>query len=181
MKRVQNLILGAVGATALAFGLAGAASAQNSAQQTTTATGTIFQPIQLAKNSDLSFGTVVRPAAGNGTVTIAPADGTRTLSGSGALLNTGPNAVAARAAYTVTGEGGQTFAITVPANFNMTRTGGSETIQVTLTPTATTGLLSSTLGNTGTTSFGIGGSIPVANTTASGAYSGTFNVIVAYN
>jgi hypothetical protein len=180
MKRIQRLIVGAA-AAALAAGLAGGACAQNSAQQTTTATGTIFQPIQLAKNSDLSFGTVVRPASGSGVVIIAQADGARTLTGSGFLLATGPNALAARASYTVTGEGGQTFAITVPANFNMTRIGGSETIQVTLTPTATTGLLSSTLGNTGTTTFGVGGSIPVANTTQSGAYSGTFNVIVAYN
>ncbi|MET0273329.1 MAG: DUF4402 domain-containing protein [Phenylobacterium sp.] len=180
MKRVNNLMLGAMGA-ALALGLAGQACAQNSSQQTTTATGTIFQPIQLAKNSDLSFGTVVRPAAGSGTVFIANANGARTLTGSGALLATGPNATAGRAAYTVTGEGGQTFSITVPANFNMTRTGGSETIQVTLTPTATTGTMSSTLGNTGTATFGVGGSMPVADTTASGAYVGTFNVIVAYN
>lgn len=180
MNRVRNLILGVVGA-ALATSVAGSAFAQASAQQTTTATGTIFQPIQLAKDSDLSFGTVVRPAAGTGTVTISQTDGTRSLSGAGALLTTGPNAPAGRAAFTVTGEGGQTFSITVPANFNMTRTGGAETIQVTLTPTATTGLLSSTLGNTGTATFGVGGSIPVADTTHSGAYTGTFNVIVAYN
>jgi hypothetical protein len=179
MAHVRHLILGALGVGLAA--LAGPACAQNSAQQTTSATTTLFQPIQLAKNSDLSFGTVVRPATGSGTVTIAAATGTRTLTGSGALLATGPNAVASRATYTVTGEGGQTYSITVPASFNMTRSTGGQTIAVTLTPTATTGLLSSTLGLAGTATFGVGGSIPVADTTVSGAYSGTFNVVVAYN
>jgi hypothetical protein len=180
MNRVRNLILGAMG-VALGASLAGSACAQASASLPTQATTTIFQPIQLAKNTDLSFGTVVRPVSGSGTVTIAAADGARTLVGSGALLATGPNAPAARATFSVTGEGGQTFSITVPANFNMTRVNGPETIEVTLTPTATTGLLDSTLSNTGTANFGVGGSIPVADTTHSGAYSGTFNVIVAYN
>lgn len=172
----------AAGAAALAVSAtAGAACAQASASAATNSTGTIFQPILLAKNSDLSFGTVVRPISGTGTVTIDATTGNRTLNGQGALLNSGPNATAARATYTVTGEGGQTFAITVPATFNMTRSGGSDTLQVTLTPTATSGTLSGALGATGTSTFGVGGAIPISNTTASGAYSGTFNVIVNYN
>jgi hypothetical protein len=180
MTAIRKLLIASAAALAVS-GLASAASAQASATVSTTSTGTIFQPILLAKNTDLSFGTVVRPVSGSGTVTVDPTTGARTLSGSGALLATGPNAAAARATYTVTGEGGQTFSITVPATFNMTRSGGSDTIQVTLTPTATTGTLSGVLGATGTTTFGVGGAIPVSNSTASGAYSGTFNVIVAYN
>lgn len=180
MNAIRTLLIGAL-AAATACSLSSAALAQASATQATNSTATIFQPILLAKNTDLSFGTVVRPIAGSGTVTIDPATGNRNLTGSGALLNTGPNAAAGRASYTVTGEGGQTFSITVPASFNMTRTGGSETIAVTLTATATTGSLSGALGATGTSTFGVGGAIPVANTTASGAYTGTFNVIVAYN
>lgn len=180
MTTLRNILLATLSATTVAA-VATSASAQASSSQVTNSSATIFQPIVLSKNSDLSFGTIVRPSSGSGTVTIAQADGARTSSGGVALLNTGPNAAAARASYTVAGEGGQTFAITVPANFNMTRTGGAETIVVTLTATATTGTLSSTLGNAGTATFGVGGSIPVANTTASGAYAGTFNVIVAYN
>jgi len=171
------LLIGAVAATAAG----GSAFAQASASQPTTATGTIFQPILLGKSSDLSFGTVVRPISGNGTVTIAASNGQRALTGAGALLNSGPNAAPGRATYTVTGEGGQTFSVTVPANFNMSRTGGSETLQVTLTPTITSGTLSGALGASGTMAFGVGGSMPISNTTASGAYTGTFNVIVAYN
>lgn len=182
MNAIRKILISGAAALAVAAS-ASAACAQASATQATNSTGTIFQPILLAKNTDLSFGTVVRPVSGSGTVTIDATTGARTLSGSGALLNTGPNAAASRATYTVTGEGGQTFSITVPAQFDMTRTGGAQTLQVTLTPTATTGTLSGTLGATasGTATFGIGGVIPISNSTASGAYTGTFNVIVAYN
>jgi hypothetical protein len=89
---IRALLLGAAAGAAMG----GSAFAQASASQPTEATGTIFQPILLAKNSDLSFGTVVRPISGTGTVTIAAADGQRALTGAGALLNTGPNAAAGR-------------------------------------------------------------------------------------
>ncbi|ACG77990.1 conserved hypothetical protein [Phenylobacterium zucineum HLK1] len=175
-----RFLIGMVAAAAMT-GAASLAHAQASASQSTTSTVTIFRPITLTKNSDLSFGTIVRPMAGSGTVTISEVDGSRSLSGSGALLSTGPNAPAGRATYTVGGEGGQTFSISVPANFNMTRSGGSETITVLLTPTATTGTLSNALGSAGTASFGVGGQIPISDGTASGAYSGAFTATVAYN
>lgn len=179
MNQFVKILLAAAAASAMAS----AAHAQASANQSTTSTATIFRPIQLVKDTDLSFGTIVRPDAGSGTVTISEVDGSRSLSGSGALLSTGPNAPAGRATYTVSGEGGQTFAITVPANFNMTRAGGSETITVVLTPSATTGTLSGALGDTasGSATFGVGGQIPVSNTTTSGAYSGVFTTTVSYN
>ncbi|MCR5878720.1 DUF4402 domain-containing protein [Phenylobacterium sp. J367] len=181
MKSLRKLAISAAGALALSAAATGAL-AQASSTQTTTSTATIFQPIQLAKNSDLSFGTVVRPISGSGTVSIASSDGQRTSTGGVALLTNGPNATAGRATYTVTGEGGQTFNINIPANFSMTRTGGSETILVTLALSVTNPqTLSSSLGNTGNLNFGVGGSIPVANNTQSGAYSGTFNVVVSYN
>lgn len=170
---IRSLILGAVAATAIS----GAAFAQASSTQSTTASGTIFQPIVLSKTSDLAFGTIVRPTTGSGTVTIATADGARTSTGSVALLTS----TTSRAVYGVTGEGGQSFSVTVPATMNMTRSGGSEVLAVTLTNTGTTGTLSGALGASGTATVGVGGAITVANTTVSGAYTGTFNVVVAYN
>ena len=183
MIQARNILIGVAAAASL-MGASSSAHAQASASQSTTSTVTIFRPITLTKNTDLSFGTVVRPIAGSGTVTISETDGARSLSGSGALLNTGaPNtqASAGRATYTVNGEGGQSFSITVPPSFNMTRTGGSETITVVLTPTSTTGLLSNALGQAGTASFGVGGQIPIDSSTAGGAYSGAFTTTVAYN
>lgn len=176
--RIRGL---AIAALLAAAGGASSAQAQASASQQTMSTVTIFRPISLAKLSDLSFGTVVRPSAGSGTVIVSEVDGVRSLSGSGALLATGPNAAAGRATYTLEGEGGQTFSISVPANISMTRSGGSETITVILTPSATTGTLSNALGANGVASFGVGGQLPVSNNTASGAYSGSFTATVAYN
>ncbi len=183
MGQARKFCIAAAAASALAAGASGA-YAQASATAQTNSTVTVFRPITLTKNTDLSFGTVVRPTAGSGVVSIAAADGARTLTGSGALLTTGqPNtqAAAGRATYTVNGEGGQTFSISVPANFNMTRSGGSETITVVLTPSSTTGSLSNALGASGSANFGVGGQIPIDSSTAGGAYSGSFTTTVAYN
>lgn len=183
MGQARKFFIAAVAAS-IAAALGSTAHAQASASAQTNSTVTVFRPITLTKNTDLSFGTVVRPLTGSGTVAINKDDGTRTLNGSGALLNTGnpsSQASAGRATYTVNGEGGQTFSITVPSTFDMTRTNGSETIQVVLVPSATTGQLSNALGQAGTATFGVGGSIVIDTSSAGGAYSGSFTTTVAYN
>ena len=171
-------VRGALVAVALA-GLSSPAWAQSSATQSTTGTGTILQPLTLTKNSDLAFGSIVRPSSGTNTVAVSETTATRTVSGGGnAALVT---STTSRATYTVDGEGGQAYSITVPANFNMTRVSGSETLTVTLASTATSGTLSGSAGAAGSGTFGVGGSFPLATTTVPGAYTGTFNVTVAYN
>ena len=175
MNRFGKIILGALAAAALGS----AAHAQASANVSANGSVTIFRPITIAKNSDLVFGTLVRPGSGSGTVTIAQADGARTATGSIALVSIG--STPSRATFTVNGEGGQTFSIAAPATFDMTRTGGSEILTVTLNPTATTGAISGTLGNAGSAAYGVGGVITVASSTASGAYTGAFTTTVAYN
>ena len=153
--------------------------AQNSATQSTTGSVRIIQPIQLAKSTDLAFGSVVKPNSGTNTVAIDATSGSRELTGGGdAAL---APSTSGRATYTVTGEGGQTFSISTPASFDMQRQGGSETITVALTQSAATGTISGALGSTGTAAFGVGGSFDVSAATASGAYSGAFDVTVAYN
>lgn len=164
--------------------IAGTAHAQASANATTSASATIFRPITLTKDSDLRFGTIVRPASGSDTVTISAADGSRALSTNNAVaLTSGAHQSPTRATYTVSGEGGQAFSISVPASFNMTRSGGAETLTITLTASAASGTLSGSLGNasSGTASFGVGGAMPITSSTASGAYSGSFITTVSYN
>jgi hypothetical protein len=165
-------------------GIAPTAHAQASATATTSASATIFRPITLTKNTDLRFGTIVRPATGSDTVTIDATDGTRLLATNSAVaLTSGAHVSPGRATFTVAGEGGQAFSITVPASFNMTRSGGSETIAIALTASAPSGTLTGTLGSasSGSASFGVGGAMPVTSSTASGAYSGSFVTTVAYN
>jgi hypothetical protein len=125
------------------------------------------------------FGKIVRPSSGSNVVTIGEATGSRSLSGGGNA--TGLASTVSRATYSVAGEGGQTFSITVPTSFDMTRAGGSETVAVTLISTATAGTLNGALGSAGSANFGVGGSFAVSNTTATGSYTGTFDVTVAYN
>jgi hypothetical protein len=180
MTFMRNLIL----ATLATFAIASTAHAQASASQTTNASATIFRPITLTKNTDLRFGTVVRPTSGADTVIIDAADGARTLSnGNAVALTSGAHTAPGRATFTVAGEGGQAFSISVPTSFNMTRAGGAETLTIALTATATSGTLTGSLGDasSGSASFGIGGSMPLTSSTASGAYSGSFVTTVAYN
>lgn len=175
MTRLMKIAAAVVALSAFAA----PAFAQNSATASTTGSVKIIQPLSLAKDTDLAFGSVVKPTTGSNTVAISASNGDRALSGGGdAAL---APSTSGRATYTVTGEGGQTFSISAPSSFDMTRQGGSETLTVTLTKSAATGTLSGSLGSSGTATFGVGGSFAVASTTATGSYSGTFDVTVAYN
>lgn len=162
-------------ALAALTGFAAPALAQSSA--TTTGTTTILQPVTIAQNSPLAFGRIVRPTTGTGTVTIGTGADTVTTSG-GAVALAGTTS---RARYTVTGEGAQTVSVTMPASFNLSKTGAPD-IAVTLTRNPAGVLtLSNVLGSAGTAALDIGGSFSIGNTTATGDYSGTFAVSVAYN
>ena len=112
-------------------------------------------------------------------MTVDAATGARSLSGSGALLGSG--SAATRAAFSVGGEGGQAFGVTVPATMTLTRAGGGETLSVTLSPTSTSGVLTGALGTAGSASFGVGGAMTVPAAAASGAYTGSFQVVVTYD
>ncbi|MBW8743697.1 MAG: DUF4402 domain-containing protein [Sphingomonas sp.] len=136
----------------------------------------VFRPIALAGTADLAFGTVTRPRSGSGTVSIDAATGDRILSGDGVIgIGSGPH----RATYTVTGEGGQAYSVSVPATFTMT--GPGDPITVTLTTTAS-GMqtLDGSLGGAGTASIGVGGSFTLASDKAGGNYSGSFVISVEY-
>ena len=74
MKHALKIILAAAAVSAIAA----PAMAQTSATQSTTASATIVQPITLTKNSDLAFGSVVKPTSGTNTITVNETTGTRT-------------------------------------------------------------------------------------------------------
>lgn len=152
----------------------GAAFAQSQDVESTTGSTRILQAISLTKASDLQFGAIVRPSSGNSTVTVAAGSNSRTVDGTGVGVNS-TNFPVTRAAYSVSGEAGQTFSITVPSSFTMSHA-TAPAITVNLTPEATSGTLTG-----GAASFGVGGNFQISSTTATGDYSGTFNVTVAYN
>ncbi|WP_165837254.1 DUF4402 domain-containing protein [Phenylobacterium hankyongense] len=167
----------ATGSAASGFYLATTDSKGASSSSTSgSATATVFRRLSIAKGSDLAFGRIVKPATGTGGVVSVTTAGARVASGGAILLSS----TFSRAAYTVTGEGGQTLAVTVPSSFTMSN--GTNALSVTTSNTAIgiTGLTGS-LGAAGTYSFYVGGSIPIAPATPTGAYAGTFAVTVAYN
>ena len=137
----------------------------------------VLRSITLSKTSDLVFGKVTLPPSGSGVVTLDP--GTGAVSTTGGIVSLGvPNPT--RATFNVTGEGGQTFSISMPATFQMT--GTTTPLTVTTTNSAgASGLLSAGLGAQGAFAFGVGGSFTLANTTKTGDYTGNFTVTVAYN
>lgn len=167
-------------AAAVVAAVASPVFAQSTASTTGTGSITIIRPITIAKTADLAFGTVVRPATGSGTAVVS-AGGARSVTGGVVGLSSG--ATPAAAAFTVTGEGGQSISVTVPSTFSMAN--GTDTLTVTtsnsLTGSVAAQTLSNALGAAGTLAFTVGGSVPIASTTATGLYTGTFTVSAAYN
>jgi hypothetical protein len=147
------------------------AKAQVSA--TATSSANIIGPISITKNIDLSFGNVaVSPTLG-GTVVLAPA-GTRTQTG-GVTLPVITGSVTA-AKFTVSGQSGTTYAITLPASVVLANGGNSMTVDAfTSTPTAT-GTLTS-----GTEEIFVGGTLHVAAAQVSGLYTNTSDLVVTVN
>jgi len=154
-------------------------AAESPATPTTGAIGRaqvrVIRSLAIAKTSDMIFGKVIKPALGSGTVSIDAVSGVRTVTGGTGVDTPLPT----RAAFNVTGEGGQAISITVPPSFQMT---GPQTLTVTTTSSVGGGpILSSSLGAMGSFSFGVGGSFPISNTMLSGDYAGMFTVTAAYN
>ena len=156
--------------TAMVALLGGSAFAQNSATASANATATIVTPIAMSKTADMAFAEV---AAGStaGTIILSTA-GSRTATG-GAKVGGGTSSAAS---FTVTGQAGYTYNITLPASA-ATLSSGANTMTVdnwvsNPTPSGTlTG---------GTSTLLVGGTLNVGASQAAGAYTGTFSVTVAY-
>lgn len=174
MKKSTLIALSVVAVAALLVP-AGSAMAQ-SASAAGSATATIVRPLTLAASDTLRFGNIAVGTTG-GTVTITPAN---VLSFSGdstpiSGLPTGP------ASFNVTGASSLGFSISLPST-STTITNGTAAQDMTVSPltlSAASGTLSSAA--LGLASFTVGGTLTVAGSQAAGNYTGTFNVMVAYN
>jgi len=149
----------------------------NDVTRTGTGRATVRRSLQVTKHSDLKFGRIVRPSSGDSTVTISPITGLRTVSGTGVGLT---DPAPSWAYYTISGEGGQTLSITVPASVSMTGPGTPLSVNLTsFRPPPQQ--LSGSANATGTYDFWVGGNFTLSSTATSGTYSGVFNVTIAYN
>lgn len=169
MRHFMFLIAVMVSLTATA-----AFAAQNSATTSATANARIIIAISIAKNSDLNFGDVV-PGGTAGTVVVDPA-AVRTSSGGVSL---GSGAAVTAATFTVNGQPSAAYTINVnPASINVSNGGGGAmTVDTFTSNPASPGTLSAG----GAQTLAIGGTLNVGASQATGTYSGTFNVTVAYN
>ena len=150
--------------------------------QSATGTGsiTVVRPLTVTRDADLRFGTVVRPLTGAGTAVIDTA-GARSVTGGVVTLSSGDVPQAAQ--FTIAGEGAQSVSVTIPASFSIANQ--TETLMVTttsnLTGSAASQVLSGAIGSAGSLVVNVGGAVPIASTTATGIYTGTFTVSAAYN
>ena len=138
----------------------------------------VARGISVARTADLVFGRVVSPSGGSGTISIAPAG---TVSGT--LFRMTGGAARSAAGFTVSGEGGQSISISIPASVSMSN--GANTLSVAtsnnLVGSPATQTLSGAVNSTGTLNFNVGGTVTVPAATAAGTYSGTLTVTVSYN
>jgi hypothetical protein len=169
----QRATLGFAAALAAAA-FCGAAQAQTSTS--TTASLTVIEPaLTVTKTSDLAFGSVVRPTSGSGTISIDANSGNVSTGGGVAVASVGGPAT--RASYTIEGVPNRNIQVTLPSNFSMTRTGGTETLTVTLTSSMGGGQI----GSGGSVNVHVGGQVVLSSSTVAGAYTGNFSMTVAYN
>jgi hypothetical protein len=146
------------------------------AGDTGAAVAQVLRPVTLTKHSNLSFGRLVRPPSGQGSVAVLPS-GARQLANVVGLATPAPTS----ASYTVQGERGRSISLDIPESFTMSGPGGGALEVQTTTDAATTPVLSGVAGYGGSYTFKVGGAFQLGAETSSGAYSGVFNVMVTYN
>jgi Domain of unknown function (DUF4402) len=165
---------------------ANGASAQ-SVSATSNATGNIVSPLSITHGNDLAFGNMA-VLTGGGTVVLSPAGG-RTPSGDVTLPV--PTGTVTAASFSIHGEPGDTYHITLPSG-TVTLTDGTGgaghtmglgTWKSNYSP-ATTGTLD---GTTGDDALTIGATLTVGGSQTPGSYSlvgtggtGLFSIVISY-
>jgi hypothetical protein len=136
-------------------------------------------PISISKDRDMNFGTIAA-SSGGGTVVLS-ASGSRSATG-GIILPT-INGTVSAAQFTVTGEPGFTYAITLPTDLILYESGVGPAYMIvngfTRTPSVT-GTLNLT---TGTETVLVGATLNVSGAQTAGSYTNDvgFQITVNYN
>lgn len=165
---LKSLLAGSA-LVAISLGATSAQAATNSA--TANANATIISALTITKNTNLNFGTAVSGATA-GTVVVAPtAAGTQLCT---TVICTGGGNTSAQ--FSLSGAATYTAVMTIPATATLTSGANS------MTATLSNSLVANKMVLTGTAAdvFYVGGSLAVGATQATGSYTGTFTVTVAY-
>jgi hypothetical protein len=150
------------------------------ATENTSAAAKVVTPLSITETSSLHFGTMAVLAGTPGTCVLST-QGSRSQTGGVNLSVQAPTA--SNAAYNVSGAVNTTYAITLPSTITVSSGADNMTIGSLLARTASAGTdgLTGTLSAGGTDNFTIGGTLNVAAGQATGIYTGSFDVTVAYN
>jgi hypothetical protein len=144
-----------------------------------TATAVVTRALGLTGTGALNFGWIAAPTATGATGNVAIDADNDGLAGRHLTNLYGfATPVPSRVVMTASGDPGRQISISIPTSIVLTRSGGSDTLQVTMSSNAGS---TANLNTAGIYSFGIGGSMNVSHTTPTGLYNGTFLVSVAYN
>jgi len=172
LKNLSKLI----GAFGLVIAFANTSSAQTTATETFTANATIVKPISISNKSTLEFG-VIATSPASGTVTIGT-DGSRSAQNGAKIFGTTGSVAAA--SFTVQGEGGYGYNITLPADGTVNLVGPAQSAPMSINGFTcnATGVINAT---TGKEDAKVGAVLTVNANQSSGVYTGTFNVTVNYN
>lgn len=157
-------------------GGAARANSVNAATAQGAAAGQVLAPLQLVATDTLRFGTIARPQTG-GTMTISPYGAISTTGDMGQATGIVQPTPRGPAHFTVSGAAGQAYWI--GGNYAVTISNGSATMRVSAFTTNVPYAIG-TLNAQGRDDFYIGGTLTVSAGQATGAYSGTFPIIVTY-
>ena len=159
---------------ALTVATIGSASMSSHALDLTTAsaTGTIAAAIGISQTTPLNFGNIVQNAAG-GTVVVS-ATGAATVFTTVADAD-GGGGPSTRGVFSVTGQSGATYAVTVPAG-TVNLVNGADNIVLSAFTSSNTGTLTG-----GTDALYVGATGTLDGSEPAGTYTGTYTVTVTYN
>jgi len=173
MKKSFNLKFITIAIAVLGFSVSGMAQVN----ATATATAEIIDDANsITKTSDLNFGKIIR-ASSWGSVSV-DFNNQATYQTVSAPANAGVTT----AYFTVHGTSGSNFYLTVPGSLTLTSAGGNSitvnTISVSVD--SVTGV-NGTIGEDGTSSVSIGGTLGIPGNQATGVYSNTTDFVVTVN
>lgn len=155
--------------------LPGRVMGQNTDEVSASASAKILTALNLTKAQDLHFGTITVSAT-LGTCVVSAAEETRSQTDGVTLLDQAPTFQ--RAHFTVSGDAGSTYAITLPTS-DVTISSGSEHLIVNNFVHSLSGTTPTLTG--GASEFYVGATLNVPGGQAAGLYDGSFTVTVAYN
>lgn len=146
----------------------------NSSLASSQAQGTVEGRLSITKNSDLSYGTLVLNQGVSGSAVWDASANTFSLAPVNLAFAIHGGATIAQ--FTVSGTPFQQLNFSIPSTIKLFNAANNE-LDIAV---ATTGQGTQSVGNTGTFSFRVGGSIPISSGMKTGLYTGTFLVTSDY-